>query len=510
VLITKEVEVRVDTKGAKYYEDKGYIIPKRKDKYGKLTVSKGTTIKVKVEDLSKGSKHIVDAQCDCCGKTIENIKWDHYLKYGHKDGKYNCQQCVNAGYKKWTSFYDWCYENLSKEYADNIIERWDYDKNIKNGKVLSPKDVSYASAGFSNKGYWFKCLNNPNHESELKNTGCLTQGKQNTIDCHQCNSIAETHPELIKYLVNQDDAYKYSVSSTKKIPMKCPNCGYERKRSMNDIKYQGFACSRCSDGISYPEKFLFNVLEQTRVNFVVQLSKKIFEWCKDYRYDIYVENFHGIIEVHGLQHYEENHCWDMSLEENKINDDSKEQLARKNGIKHYIIIDCRKSEADWIKNSIMNSKLPTLLNFKEEDIDWLKCHEYACNSLVKVVCDMWNLGIKNAPQIAKQLKMGRGTINRYLKQGAKLGWCDYNPKEEHKKNLDLIHKNASKKVICLNTGEIFNSTRDPVTKYSFLHKSGIQSCCTGKQKTSGIHPITGEPMVWMYYDEYLKVKLIDL
>jgi len=279
--------------------------------------------------------------------------------------------------------------------------------------------------------------------------------------------------------------------------MICPNCGYKKEMNLNDLINQGFGCIKCGDSVSFPEKFMFNVLEQLLGNnFKIQLSKTIFNWCNNYRYDFYIDNINCIIETHGLQHYEGN--FGKTLEEIQQNDKIKEQLAKSNSIKNYIIIDCRKSELEWIKNSIMESELPKLLNFKEEDIDWLKCHEYACNSLVKVACNYWNNGIKNIPDIMKIMKLGRKVIRKYLKQGTKLDWCDYDPK------ISLSNKKITyKKVICLTTNEVFDSISEASNKYN-INNSCISQCCNKKAKSAGRHPVTNKKMVWMLYDEYLK------
>ena len=170
--------------------------------------------------------------------------------------------------------------------------------------------------------------------------------------------------------------------------------------------------------------------------FKTQLSKNTFKWCKDYRYDNYIDKINCIIETHGIQHYEESSgiFW-TELQKTQDNDFTKEWTARGNSIANYIIIDCRKSNINWIKDSIMKSRLPKLLNFKESDINWLKCHEWACNSLVKVVCNLWNCGTDNVSKIGEKLKLHRDTIARYLKQGVELGWCDYDPEEEKRNNI---------------------------------------------------------------------------
>lgn len=501
MLITKEVEVGLGAKNIKWYENKGYEIPKIKDKWGKIRIKQGTKIKVEINDLIENSNAKVDIQCDGCGRIINNVLWQNYKKCVKDDGKYYCNICAKNIYKKFISFYDWCYENLSKEEADNIIARWDYEKNIdKDGNKLTPNNISYGMIGINRKGYWFKCLDHHEHESEQKNINSFTSGN-GSITCNQCNTISITNPELVKYLVNKEDAYKYSVGSNIKILMKCPDCGHEKSRSLEKLKEKGFCCEKCSDKIPFGEKFIFNILEQLRKDFKCQLNKSTFKWCNTYRYDFYLDNYKMIIETDGLQHYEElKGNWRMKLNEIQENDKNKEQLARQNGIEHYIVIDCRESKMDWIKNSIMKSDLPTLLNFKESDIDWLKCYECACNSLVIKVCDMWNSGICNTLELAEKLKISRRTVIKYLKQGVILKMCNYNPIEElNKSRINPI------KTICITTNEIFNSISEAYRKYNISTPS-IVLCCQGKRNYAGKHPITGEHMVWMYYEEYIDNK----
>jgi len=502
MLLTKEVEMKWHPSNKKWYENKGYIFTKWRDGFI-----------VSVEDLPNGSHALVDVQCDECGEILCNMSWQEYKKYVKDDGKYYCNKCASklfghikhreTSIKNGKSFYQWCYDNLSEEVANTIILRWNDDLNVdKDGNKLSPKDVSFASAGLNKKGFWFNCLDHPEHKVELKRINSLTSGKQNAINCDQCNKIAVTHPHLIKYFVNKEDAYKYSSGIKKRIPIKCSNCGYEKDISISNYINHGFGCPRCSDGIPYPEKFMLCILEQLLdKDFVVQLSKSTFSWCENYKYDSYINKINCIIETHGLQHYEENKSvyW-QSLEETQNNDFDKEWIARKNNIKNYIIIDCRKSELEWIKNSIMSSKLPILLNFKEEDIDWLKAHETGCKSLVKEACELWNSGINSTLEIAEKLKVYRTTISNYLKQGAELEWCDYDAGEEHRKNLSLINAKSCKKVICLTTGEIFNSQTEASNKYK-INRVGISSCCVKRIQSSGVHPKTGEKLIWDYYEE---------
>lgn len=67
------------------------------------------------------------------------------------------------------------------------------------------------------------------------------------------------------------------------------------------------------------------------------------------------------------------------------------------------------------------------------------------------------------------------------------------------------NKGKGRKVICLDTKEVFNNANEANDKY----KGNIRKCCKGIQEHAGKHPITKEPLHWMYYDEYLKLKEKD-
>ena len=68
------------------------------------------------------------------------------------------------------------------------------------------------------------------------------------------------------------------------------------------------------------------------------------------------------------------------------------------------------------------------------------------------------------------------------------------------KNLGSNNPN-SKKVILLNTLEVFGSLVDGANKYK-IHRTSLGQCCRGKRKSAG--KINGEPAKWMYYEDYLK------
>ena len=62
--------------------------------------------------------------------------------------------------------------------------------------------------------------------------------------------------------------------SKKKIEVTCPICGYKKLISPHNLFCQGFSCSKCSDGISYPEKFIMSLLNQLNISYVYDKPTK--------------------------------------------------------------------------------------------------------------------------------------------------------------------------------------------------------------------------------------------
>lgn len=60
------------------------------------------------------------------------------------------------------------------------------------------------------------------------------------------------------------------------------------------------------------------------------------------------------------------------------------------------------------------------------------------------------------------------------------------------------YKNLSNKVVCLNTGEVFDKIKDAEDKYGIKN---IGACCRKIINAAG--KINGEYLIWVYYDEYL-------
>jgi len=92
MLITEEVEVRLNKSNTEHFELLGYEIPRIINKDGKLIVSSKTTIKVKVSDLQPTSRVQVMVQCDYDDKIFPK----DYYNYLHQRRNIEKDCCNNV------------------------------------------------------------------------------------------------------------------------------------------------------------------------------------------------------------------------------------------------------------------------------------------------------------------------------------------------------------------------------------------------------------------------------
>ena len=70
---------------------------------------------------------------------------------------------------------------------------------------------------------------------------------------------------------------------------------------------------------------------------------------------------------------------------------------------------------------------------------------------------------------------------------------------ENKINEDMKRpRQRYRSVICVTTGEIFNTIKDAVKKYK-VHSTNVSQCCRGNVKHTGKLP-DGTPLEWQYID----------
>ena len=107
-----------------------------------------------------------------------------------------------------------------------------------------------------------------------------------------------TRPDIAQLLVDPEDGYLYSQFSHKKIKFLCPICKNQFLQDLNHVSQRGLSCPNCSDNISFPNKFMREILLSLNVDFEPEYSPI---WIKPKRYDFYFEhnNKKYIIEMDG-------------------------------------------------------------------------------------------------------------------------------------------------------------------------------------------------------------------
>ena len=217
-IISKEVEVNLCVGRIPYYESLGYNIPRKKDKSGIYRVPKGTTIKVKVGDLSLGSNVFVKVKCDCCNKEYD-MQYNIYNKCTY-DGIHRCREC----YLKWQSgknHYRWN-DNLTDEEREN-------GRNIEGYK-------DFVKTVMTRDNYTCQCCGNKSSQDLNAHhldsyDWCVekrTDPKNGITLCSQChknfhlkygrgNNTKEQFEEWIGYAIEDFKTFDGELQGTKKI-----------------------------------------------------------------------------------------------------------------------------------------------------------------------------------------------------------------------------------------------------------------------------------------------------
>lgn len=319
------------------------------------------------------------------------------------------------------------------------------------------------------------------------------------------NDIATTRPDIAKCLHNKEYAFKYTMHHKEKLEWDCPECGNTFKEAPCNVAYNRLSCPYCSDGISYPNKFIFNSLSQIEDDLDFLEREYRPEWCKfnfndrerQGIYDTYfaINGKQYVVEMDGgIGHGNKAHTnSEYSQEELYQIDIIKDKLANKQGIQ-VIRIDCNYKTDDkytYILNNILNSELKDVVDLSKIDFDL--SNKTSVNSLIVKAGKLWNEGL-TAGEIRKYLKIGEGTVTSYLKTASNIGVCDYTVQKSQARSRYV-------KVYCITTNKIFESMTQAAKMYG-TNRSGIKRCCEGIATYSGV--FEGKELHWKYYNDYLK------
>ena len=187
MIIQEFVYVGIGGRNISYYEEKGYLIPKKIDKKGRTNFTKGIKIKVRVCDLMKTSKNKILCKCEYCGlerkvsyESLLNRKNSSYIK----DGETPCISCANKKNFKGENSPKYIHgNNRYCEYKYNAAKRgYKFELTIEEFEKFTNEKCHYCG------GYSSDYINNSRGNGIDRKNNNIGYIKENCVSCcYRCN-----------------------------------------------------------------------------------------------------------------------------------------------------------------------------------------------------------------------------------------------------------------------------------------------------------------------------------
>lgn len=333
-ILENEVWIELRPKIVKHFEELNYHIPRRRDKWGKLTIPKGTKILVNVVDLPKGSHIKLTKVCDnenCEVVNGRHVKDQQYrailLSRDSNNGKDLCTVCLyakRADTRRSNVKYENSMEYFSKEYNMEYLLN-EFSSN--NSKL--PNEISK----FTHDKYLWNCYvcGEKDYEMSVANR---TKLRQNCPNC--AGNIKKTTHQYKQEIFNMvGDEYKITeeyINTRTPIKTKHEECSNEYYVSPNNF-LRGRRCPFCSE--SKGEIIINQWLKRQGVIFETQKEFNGLIGLKggNLSYDFYLPNQNILIEYQGEFHDGSTGEYSkINLESQKTHDERKRNYAKNHNI----------------------------------------------------------------------------------------------------------------------------------------------------------------------------------
>ena len=440
------------------------MLKARPDLFEEWDFDKNDKLGYNVYKITRGSEKVVFWKCSTCKSEYDMMV--NIRLYNKK-----CPYCSNRRVNS---------TNSIASLRPDLAKQW---HPTKNGE-LTPSDVPCKSSTV----VWWMC--EEGHEWEAR---ASDRSKYDSSCCATCinkkllkgyNDLFTTHPEIANLLLKKENGNKYTYGSKQRVDWKCPTCDEIIKdKSIEKVISNGLSCPNCtSTSMKYPERVIYHLLKEIGIEFSRQ---ETFDWSDNKVYDFFLPSLSCIIETHGEQHYNGGFSsyGGRTLEEEQENDKYKFELAVKNKINNYIIIDCSKSDFEFIMNNILKSELVNMVDLSSAD--WDKVNMNSQNSMNLDILKLWNDGL-SLKEIVEETKVSRNTISKILQNFDKLGKCEYDTDRGKKKNIKVVFQ------FDLDFNFIRRWDNASVVEDELgYNKGGIRHCCNGRYATS-------QGFIWRY------------
>lgn len=330
---------------------------------------------------------------------------------------------------------------------------------------------------------------------------------------HRCvpyiNDLYTLRPDLLCYLKDINDSIGIGTGSDKKIDTICPICKTENSVRVYSLTNDGFVCNKCSVGKgSFGERLFSFILNKNNINFE---REKIFDWANSFKYDFYLADLNCIVEIHGLQHYKEcGMCKKNTLEDRQKIDNIKLNLANRNEIHKYIIIDSKESTFEYFIESCKNNEDIIRCLKLNLDLDYSEFFEQNNGDVYFDIIKLYiNGDSKN--KITKKYNISKQKISSMLstpyaiskikekEKIEKMSIEQFREKIKIEKMLKNLRENSKNEIICLETLKIYSLYKD-ASLDTGCSKSGISECC--KETKHFTRNKNGEMFHWMFLEKY--------
>jgi len=197
-------------------------------KFNKLTLAE-----LDEEKTDKEGRAYWWCKCDCGKMTQKSLSTSELKSNNTK----SCGLCM--------TFKDWCHKNS----REDLLERWDYELNCNTPNKITSN---------SSKKFYFKCIANENHKSELRQIGVITRNINSEIICTECNSfekwcVENNREDILKrwdYDLNNCLPSDIFCKTHKEYYFKCQqgihNSELKRIVPFINEQYESIACKYCN------------------------------------------------------------------------------------------------------------------------------------------------------------------------------------------------------------------------------------------------------------------------
>lgn len=304
-----------------------------------------------------------------------------------------------------------------------------------------------------------------------------TMHKKNLLRIQMWFFFCEKAPQFMyEYLVDKE-YMKLPKNSSKRIKFQCPTCGERKTHYFYNVARHGFACAYCRATRSLPERVVNQILKHNSIMFIQEyehpeLSRR--------RFDFFLPSQNIFIEVHGEQHFRAA-FGEEKFKKTKESDAEKRMFCKEKGYK-LIEIDASQSNISFILSQL--SKAPIKLEIMNRRELEEKVHG--------------ERNFLNRKHILKMYEEGSRVHEISLRYGISTSLV-YKILNEMGANMK-----KGRKVVNMNSQVVYQNPSHAHKLVGLKTSSPIHACCKRQVKSAGKHPVTGEKLKWMYYEDYVE------